>query len=135
MYISTALRSIIKRSPHAFGIATALSMSSVAFAQAAPSGQAQPSMLEVMAPFAVMIAIFYFLIIRPQSKKQKEQSKFLSELKRGDEVVTQSGILGKIDGLTDQFITLDVGGGVKFKMLRSQILASSKAITQAQEAK
>jgi preprotein translocase subunit YajC len=113
----------------------ALGTNAVAFAQAAPNGQAQPSMLEVMAPFAVMIAIFYFLIIRPQSKKQKEQTKFLSELKRGDEVVTQSGILGKIDGLTDQFITLDVGGGVKFKMLRSQILASSKAITQTQEAK
>lgn len=135
MYISTALRSIIKRSPQALSFTMALGTNAVAFAQAAPNGQAQPSMLEVMAPFAVMIAIFYFLIIRPQSKKQKEQTKFLSELKRGDEVVTQSGILGKIDGLTDQFITLDVGGGVKFKMLRSQILASSKAITQTQEAK
>ena len=135
MYISSALRSIIKRSPQALSFTLALGTNAVAFAQAAPNGQAQPSMLEVMAPFAVMIAIFYFLIIRPQSKKQKEQTKFLSELKRGDEVVTQSGILGKIDGLTDQFITLDVGGGVKFKMLRSQILASSKAITQTQEAK
>lgn len=121
----------------AFGLLTTLSlgMGLNAWAQTAPAATPQPSILETILPFVVMIAIFYFLIIRPQAKKQKDQQKFLSELKRGDEVVTQSGILGKIDGITDQFITLDVGGGVKFKMLRSQILASAKAITQTQESK
>jgi preprotein translocase subunit YajC len=99
---------------------------STAQAQTAPG--AQPSGLEALGvPFILMFAVMYFFIIRPQAKRQKDHQKFLSEVKRGDEVVTSSGILGKIEDLTEQFVTLEVSAGVKIKMLRSQIAASQKA--------
>lgn len=100
---------------------------STAYAQTAPGGQ--PSAFEMFVPFIFIFVIFYFLIIRPQGKRQKEHQKFLSELKRGDEIVTSSGILGRIEGITDQFITLEVADGVKLKMLRSQVATSQKAAT------
>lgn len=80
-----------------------------------------PSNLEMLLPFVGMFAIFYFLIIRPQGKKVKEHEKFVTELKRGDEVVTTGGILGTIDGLTDLIVTLEVSSGVKMKVLKKQI--------------
>ncbi|KYG61316.1 preprotein translocase subunit YajC [Bdellovibrio bacteriovorus] len=80
-------------------------------------------------PFIFIFVIFYFLIIRPQAKRQKDHQKFLSEVKRGDEVITSSGILGRVEGITDQFVTLEIADGVKVKMLRSQIATSQKAAT------
>lgn len=86
----------------------------------------QPNFMEMMLPFVVIFAVFYFLIIRPQGKKQKEHQGFLTQLKRGDEVVTSSGILGTIDGLTDLYVTLEIATNVKIKVLRAQIAASAK---------
>ncbi len=100
---------------------------STAHAQAAAG--AQPSAFEMFVPFIFIFVIFYFLIIRPQGKRQKEHLKFLGELKRGDEVVTSSGILGRIEGITEQYVTLEIADGVKVKMLRSQIATSQKAAT------
>jgi preprotein translocase subunit YajC len=88
---------------------------------------AQPGFLEMMVPFIFIFVVFYFLIIRPQGKKQKEHQSFLTALKRGDEVVTASGILGRIEGLTDHFVTLEIADGVRIKMLRNQVASSSKA--------
>lgn len=82
---------------------------------------AQPSVWEMFFPFILIFVVSYFLIIRPQSKRIKEHEKFVSALKRGDAVVTKSGILGNIDGLTDVVVTLDVGNGIKFKVLKDQI--------------
>lgn len=104
---------------------------STAHAQTAPG--AQPGMFEMFVPFIFIFVIFYFLIIRPQSKRQKDHQKFLSEVKRGDEVITSSGILGKVDGITDQFVTLEIAEGVKVKMLRSQIATSQKAAIQEEK--
>lgn len=89
---------------------------------------AQPNFMEMMLPFVVIFAVFYFLIIRPQGKKQKEHQGFLTQLKRGDEVVTSSGILGTIDGLTDLYVTLEIATNVKIKVLRAQIAASAKSL-------
>ncbi|MEE9439039.1 MAG: preprotein translocase subunit YajC [Saprospiraceae bacterium] len=61
-------------------------------------------------PFlAIMIAIIYFFFIRPQTKKQKEQNEFLKSLEKGKEVVTSSGIIGKISKINDKEVTLQVG--------------------------
>jgi len=87
---------------------------------------AQPQFWEMMVPFVFIFVVFYFLIIRPQGKRQKEHQSFLTALQRGDEVVTASGILGRIEGMTDQYVTLEVADGVRIKMLRNQIAASSK---------
>lgn len=96
-----------------------------AFAQAA-GGAAQPSAIEMFLPFIFIFAIFYFLIIRPQAKRQKDHQKFVSELKRGDTVVTTSGIFGRIEGINEGFVTLEIADGVRIKMLRSQILSSQE---------
>ena len=85
-----------------------------------------PNFLEQMFPWILIIGVFYFILIRPQAKQRKEHIKFLSEMKRGDEVITMSGFLGKIEGLTDKFITLEIASGVKVKILRNQIAGPSK---------
>ncbi len=96
---------------------------------------AQPGFFEMMVPFIFIFVVFYFLIIRPQGKKQKEHQSFLTALKRGDEVLTASGILGRIDGLTDTYVTLEIADGVKIKMLRTQVAASSKTLNESKTAK
>jgi preprotein translocase subunit YajC len=89
---------------------------------------AAPSTLEMLLPFGVVFVIFYFLIIRPQGKKLKDHEKFVTELKRGDQVVTNAGILGVIDGLTEQVVTLEIDGGVKMKVLKKQISGLQSAV-------
>ncbi len=68
-----------------------------------------------------MFGIMYFLVIRPQSKKQKELQKMLSELKKGDEVVTSGGIIGKISGMKDNELTLQIQEGVRVRVMRSSV--------------
>lgn len=94
-----------------------------AYAQdAAPAGTAaKPSMLETFMPFIFVLVIFYFLLIRPQSRRAKQHQDFLGTLKRGDSVLTSGGILGTIEGLTDKFVTLEVSDDVRIRILRTQI--------------
>lgn len=66
------------------------------------------SLLGQLPLLAILIAIFYFFFIRPSAKKQKDQNKFLTSLEKGKEVVTSSGIIGKISKITDKDITLQV---------------------------
>jgi len=89
---------------------------------------AAPSSLEMLLPFGLMFVIFYFLIIRPQGKKLKDHEKFVSDLKRGDAVITNSGILGTIDGMAEQVVNLEISGGVKIKILKKQIAGLQSAM-------
>ena len=89
---------------------------------------AQPSTIEMFLPFIAIFVIFYFLIIRPQSKRMKQHEGFLKDLKRGDQVISESGIIGTIDGLTEQFVTLEIAPDVKVKMLRKKITGSMNNI-------
>lgn len=91
-----------------------------AWAQQAAGGPT-PSFLEQMMPFIFIFLIFFFLIIRPQQRRQKKQQEFLSSMKRGDSILTSSGIFGTIEGLTDKFVTLEVADGVRLRILKSQI--------------
>ena len=68
-----------------------------------------------------MFAIFYFIVLRPQSKRQKELQKMLADLKKGDDVVTSGGIIGKISGLKDAELTLQLQEGVRVRVLRSSV--------------
>ena len=72
-------------------------------------------------PMLLIIGVMYMLVLRPQVKKQKETTKMLSELKKGDDVVTTGGILGRISGMKDDEITLQVQEGVRLRVLRSAI--------------
>jgi preprotein translocase subunit YajC len=91
-----------------------------ATAAAAPVA-AQPSTLGMLLPFALMFAVFYFLMIRPQQKKMKDHETLMTSLQKGEEVITQAGIFGKIHGIADKFITIEVDNNVKIKVLKSQI--------------
>ena len=88
----------------------------------------QPSMVEMFLPFVVVFVIFYFLIIRPQGKRLKEHDKFISDMKKGDQVVTNSGILGTIDGIAEAFVTLEIANGVRVKVLKKQIAGMQSTI-------
>jgi preprotein translocase subunit YajC len=78
--------------------------------------------------FAAMFLIFWLFLIRPQTKRQKEQRKFAESLEKGNEVVTTSGILGKITKIEDDIVTIEVGAKVYLRVTKSSI---SKEMTDA----
>jgi len=83
-------------------------------------------------PFVAIIAIFYFLIIRPQNKKQKETKEMLAALKKGDKVVTIGGIHGTIQTVKEQTVIVKVDGATKIEFSRSAI---SSIVAVAKEEK
>jgi preprotein translocase subunit YajC len=89
-------------------------------AAAATPGQA-PGTGAMLVPFLVMFGIMYFLMIRPQQKRMKEQQSMLGGLKEGDEVLTASGILGTVKTITDKMVTLEIDRNVNLKVLKSQV--------------
>ena len=82
---------------------------------------ATPTAFENLVPFILLGLVFYFLLIRPQSRKHRQLGDFLSKIKRGDEVLTSSGIYGRIEGLTDSFVILEVAEDVCIRIAKSQI--------------
>ena len=93
-------------------------------AQAAPAGGPPGGPLGQLGSFLPILLIFgvlFLLVIRPQQKKAKQLQEMLKELKAGDVIVTQGGIIGKITGLKDIEVTVEVQQGVRLKLLRSAI--------------
>ncbi|MCU4175410.1 preprotein translocase subunit YajC [Carboxylicivirga sp. N1Y90] len=74
------------------------------------------------APFILVIVVFYFFMIRPQMKRQKELRKYREALKKGDKVITTGGIYGKVAEVKEQFISVEIADGVKVKMDKSAIV-------------
>ena len=72
-------------------------------------------------PLILIFLVFYFFILRPQTQKQKKQDKFLSDLEKGSDVVTSSGILGKITKIEDSIITLEVGNKSYIRVTKGAI--------------
>ena len=77
--------------------------------------------MQQFGPIIVIFAIFYFLIIRPQQKREKDRRNMLSSLKEGDDIITIGGIYGRILNLKEDVVTLDVGDKIKIKVTRSAI--------------
>jgi preprotein translocase subunit YajC len=86
-------------------------------AAAAPTGGA----LGMFLPMILVFAIFYFLMIRPQQKQQKKHREMLGNIKKGDEVVTASGIHGKIFAIADNLVTLEVSDNVRLRFDKPQV--------------
>ena len=97
---------------------SAQAISSLVLAQAGDTA----SSLMGMAPIVLMFVVLYFLMIRPQMKRQKELKAMLEALAKGDEVVTTGGMLGKIAQLGDSQIGLEVGNGVVLQLQRSAVI-------------
>lgn len=81
----------------------------------------QGSLLGMIAPFALIFVIFYFFIIRPQNKKQKETQKMISAVKKGDKIVTIGGIHGVVSSTKEQSVIVKVDDGAKIEFSRSAI--------------
>jgi preprotein translocase subunit YajC len=81
-------------------------------------------------PMIAIFVVFYFMLIRPQQKKQRETQDWLKSLKKGDDVVTTGGVIGRISGLTDNTVTLEVQEKVRLKVLRSHIAGKPPAAGQ-----
>lgn len=97
--------------------------------------QAAPGSGSSLGTFGFMLllgAIMYFMMIRPQQKQLKEHRTLVAGLKKGDEVVTQGGILGRIHAVTDREVTLEISNGVRVRVLKTAI--SGKAPTAAEPA-
>ena len=93
----------------------------VAYAMGAPSGGGGMGSLASFLPLILMFVVFYFLLIWPQQKKAKAHRQLLSNLQKGDNVVTSSGIYGQITGLTDTTVTLEIAEKVRIKISRSAV--------------
>jgi preprotein translocase subunit YajC len=83
----------------------------------------QPDPFVSFLPLILIFVIFYFLLIRPQTKRAKEHRKMVSELKSGDEVITGGGILGRITESGEQFIKVEVADGVVLRIQRQTVIA------------
>ncbi|GAC1358957.1 MAG: preprotein translocase subunit YajC [Variovorax sp.] len=98
---------------------------SSAFAQTAPAaagGSDMMSSLGSMLPLVLMFVVLYFVMIRPQMKRQKEARAMIEALAKGDEVATSGGVLGKITSLGDQYIGLEIASGIEIKVQRSAVV-------------
>ena len=93
-----------------------------AYAQSASSGFSLDSIGSYL-PFLLLFVLLYFLMIRPQQKKQKEQRDMLSALAVGDEVLTAGGIVGKNTKVTDNFITLEISEGTEIIIQKTSIVS------------
>jgi len=80
------------------------------------------SSLMSMLPLVLMFAVLYFLMIRPQMKKQKEHRAMIDALAKGDEVVTVGGVLGKVSKIDDSFVGLEVANGVELQIQRASVV-------------
>ncbi len=98
----------------------------------APSGAA--GLGATLFPMAVVMLIFYFLLIRPQKKKETEHRKFLDSLQKGQEVLTQAGFYGKIASVEDQSVMLELAPNLKVKVLKASISGEVKPNIQAKSA-
>ena len=99
---------------------------SSAFAQTAPAaasagGDMQSSLMSML-PLLLMFVVLYFVMIRPQMKKQKEHKTMIDALAKGDEIVTAGGFLGKVSKLGDGYLGIEIANGVEVQMQRSAVI-------------
>jgi preprotein translocase subunit YajC len=120
-----------------------LDMFFAATAHAQEGAEATPGFLEslVSGPFMMLIAmfaIFYFILIRPQQKKAKETRSMLESLRKGDEVITTSGMYGRVTGINNEQVVVEVAPQVRIKMARNsvaQVLSATAGAGSGEEKK
>jgi preprotein translocase subunit YajC len=94
-----------------------------AYAQAAAGGDAN-SMLMSLLPFALIFVIMYFLILRPQQKKVKDHAELVKNIRRGDTIVTNGGLVGKVTKVVDDDqVEMEIADGVRIRQLRQMVSA------------
>ena len=91
-----------------------------AYAQSASGGNA---LFELLFPLVMVFAIIYFLIIRPQQKRQREHQTMVDSVSRGDTIITQGGLVGKVAKVNDDELDVDVGENARMKVVKSMIIS------------
>jgi len=97
---------------------------SSAFAQTAPAaaeGGFQSSLMSML-PLVLMFVVLYFVMIRPQMKRQKEHRSMIDALAKGDEIATAGGVLGRVTRLGDTYIAVEIANGVEIQVQRSAVV-------------
>jgi preprotein translocase subunit YajC len=89
--------------------------------------------LTSLLPLVLIIVVFYFFMIRPQVKRQKDLRNFRDSLQKGDKIITTGGIYGKINNITDNIITVDVGNNVIIKVDKSAVLKDTTDLQNQQK--
>ena len=103
-------------------------LSIIAMAPQSGQGGAGGSMVTTLIMFGLIFFIFYFMILRPQQKRQKERQRLLSEMKKGDKIITAGGIHGKIAGIKDNTVILEVDTDTKIEFEKSAILSDASQV-------
>jgi preprotein translocase subunit YajC len=103
--------------------------------QGAAGAEGTGGMIQMLVPLALVVVIFYFLIIRPQNKKQKETQKMLNSMKKGDKVVTIGGIHGIIQSVDETTVIVKVDENAKVKFLKSAIATINAKADEKKEEK
>ena len=96
-------------------------MTDLTLLMAAPTEGSSPNPFLVFVPYLLILVIFYLLLIRPQQKRAAEHRKFLDSLKKGDSVITDSGVFGTIASLQDDAVVLKVDDNVKIRILKAKL--------------
>ena len=96
-------------------------MNWITFAMAQPGGEGGGNPLSMLFPILGMLAIFYFLLIRPQQKRQKETKLMITALKNGDRVLTSSGMYATVAGVKDDTLILKIADNVKIEVLKTAV--------------
>ena len=92
-----------------------------AVAADAPAAAAQQGGIEPLIMLGLLFVLFYFLLIRPQAKRAKEHKQMVAALSKGDEVVTNGGILGRVTAIDDSFLTLEIASGTEVRLQRNAV--------------
>lgn len=92
-----------------------------ALAEGAATAQQQPGMLEALFPFIILFVVFYFLLIRPQQKRAKEHKAMAEGLQKGEEIVTNGGLLGKVTSVDEEYVKVELSEGVEITMQRQAV--------------
>ena len=90
-------------------------------AMARPGAEGGGNLFAALLPFLLMFVVLYFLLIRPQQKRSKQHQAVLEKLKKGDRVITSGGLYGRITGITDTVVTLEISEKVRVKVGRANI--------------
>lgn len=104
-------------------------------AGAGGAGGASSFLSTPLLPIILMLAIMWFLLIRPQQKKQKEHREMISNLKKGDMIITSGGLYGRITGLTDATVTVEIADKVRVRVSRAHVSGLAQAKSSAPAAK
>ena len=86
-------------------------------------GAGAAGLFELLLPFILILGIIYFLMIRPQNNRQKEHQAMVDGLRRGDEVIMQGGLIGKVKKVEDDELELEIGQGVRTRVIKNMVIS------------